>query len=521
MDKRVKGQQVKKWVALTLILTMAITLLAACSKGSSSSAETHVLRIGVLYGSADNDPYFRQQYTDTYEMLNPGIEFEIVNAINYNDQRYETPGPDGNINQPDPYEKMKELLTGQNPVDVVVLDYSMLRRLTQDNLLKQLDPLIQQSKFDLSDYVPAVIDGIKSAGDNNIYALTPTFSASALYYNKKIFADAGIEPPSDKMTWDDIINKARQVSKGEGVDRTFGLAINRWGGDGYYDTQIYSAPLQLKVWDDKGEKMLVNTPQWEAVWTTIANLYKEKIVPSQEDMSAIQQKIAESGKDSYYNPVQGDLFLGGKVAMTVAEYGYINEIKNTMNNASKIQNFEPFEWDVVTPPTHSSAPNVGGNVYLNQLMGINANAQNSEDAWKFIQFTNSKEWAELKSRSSYELVSRKEFLKPKDGMSYNIDAFTTLQPIPPQSYDSEKLLREKQGIWEAQQPAYELFPQVVKGDKTAKEALQEWETKGNVVLERIKNAPTNGTEGEGGGGGIIVEPRPATDDVAVEAVPEG
>ncbi|MGO4110157.1 ABC transporter substrate-binding protein [Paenibacillus sp. YAF4_2] len=507
----------RKWASkttfLSLALIMIISLLAACSKGSESTAEKHVLRLGVLYGGADNESYVRQQYTDTYEMMHKNIDFEIVSAIDYNEQRYDTPGPDGVTPQPDPFEKMKEMLTGDNPVDVVILDYSMLRRLIQDNLLQQLDPLIQKSKFDLTDYVPTVLDGIKSADDsNNIYALTPTFSSSALYYNKKLFADAGVEPPVDGMTWEDVINKAKLVSSGEGTDRKFGLSINRWAGDGFSDIQTYSAPLQLKMWDDKGEKMLVNNEQWESVWNTVADLYKQKISPSQEDMSAWQQKISTDNPGGY-NPIGGDMFMNGKVAMTIGEYGYVNELSNAMNNATKIKNFNPFEWDVVTMPTQTSKPGIGGNIYFSQLMGINAKAQNADDAWDFIQFTNSAEWAEMKSRSTYELVARKEYLKPKNGMNYNIEAFTTLKPIPPQSTDTEKLMREKPGIWEAQSPGYELFQKVVKGDMSAKEALQEWETKGNAVLEKIKNNPTGNTDGGG-------KPMPL-DDVAVEAKPVG
>src|SRR5690606_7027593 len=117
---------------------------------------------------------------------------------------------------------------------------------------------ITQDKFDLSDYVPTVIEGIKAAGDNSIYALTPTFTSSALYYNKKIFADRGVEPPTDKMSWNDVFAKARQLADGEGLDRTFGFSFNRWTSDGFSDVQNYSSALQLRTWDDKGDKMLVN-----------------------------------------------------------------------------------------------------------------------------------------------------------------------------------------------------------------------------------------------------------------------
>lgn len=485
---------------ILLATSMFAALLSACSSGSNETAEKSVLRVGVLYGGSDNEPWIRQQYTDMYEMMNPNVEFEFVSAINYDDQRYEQQDPKNPKKQPDPFEKMKEMLTGDNPVDMILnVDYNMLKRLTQDNLLLQLDPLITKDKFDISDYVPTVIDGIKAAGDNNIYALTPTFNSSALYYNKKIFQDAGQPVPTDKMTWDEVLNLAKLVTKPGGEKPTYGFSFNRWVQDPYSDSQIYAAPKQLKMWDDKGEKMLVNTPEWEKVWSTVAQLYKDKVVPSQEDMNKIYEKQSAAGSDMPYNPLQGDLFLNGQVAMTIAEYSYMNELKRAADNASKIKDFTPVDWDVVTVPVDSANPEVGGNIYLSQLMAINAKAQNSDDAWKFIKFTNSKEWAKLKARSVYEMVARKEFLKPAEGLTFNMDAFTTLKPLPPQSTDQEKLFREKPGIYEAQQPAYELFQEVLKDTKTAKEALAEWETKGNVALEKLKTNP-NGSMGEGGEG---------------------
>jgi multiple sugar transport system substrate-binding protein len=504
--KRLSGMRIRKFTLVSLTLALLIGLLAACSGGSEESAEKRVLRIGVLYGGSDNEPYFRQQYTDMYEMSHPNIEFEIVGAINYDEQRFEQQDPSKPSTQPDPYEKMKEMLNGQNPVDVVVLDYNMLRRFTQDNLLQPLDPLVTQDKFDLSDYVPTVIDGIKAAGDGNLYALTPTFNSSALYYNKKMFADADVTPPTDKMQWADILNLARQVAKGEGEDRKFGFSFNRWPSDGFNDTQIYSQALQLKMWDDKAEKMLVNSDQWEGVWNTVASLYQEEVVPTQEFINKMYEKqSAEGGNGNGNDPFYGDLFIKGKVAMTIGDYGYINELKKASDNAAKIKDFEPVDWDVVTVPVHPNDPDVGGSISLSQLMGINSKAQNDKDAWDFIKFSNSKEWAKLKSRSLYEMVARKEFLSPIGGLQYNMNAFTTLKPLPPSSSDADLIYRTKPGIWEAQQPGYELFQEVIKKTKTAKEALAEWETRGNAVLEKIKNNPTGAATD--GGGAVEVMPR--------------
>lgn len=507
-NKGIMKSRFSKWTVLGLTLTLFAGLLSACSGGSEpSESENRVLRIGVLYGGADNEPYFRQQYTDMFEMQHPNIEFEIVGAINYDDQRFETTEPGKEPpDQPDPYEKMKEMMTGQNPVDIVVLDYNMLRRFTQDNLLQSLDPMIQKDKFDISDYVPTVIDGIKDAGDGNIYALTPTFTSSALYYNKKLFTDKGVEPPTDKMTWSDLFNKARQVATPSEEEPVFGFSFNRWVNDGFSTLSSYTAMLQLRYWDDKGEKMVVNSEPWAQAMDTVVGLYKDKVIPDQQYMNQLHEKRGAEG-EPVNDPFFGDLFLSGDLAMVIGESYYVNELKRANDNAGKIEGFEMIDWDVVTVPVDPMNPDAGGNIGLSQLMGINTQAQNPEDAWEFIKFSNSKEWAKLKARSNYELVARKEFLQPVGGLTYNIDAFTTLKPLPPSSINDEKIYREKPGVWEAQNVGYELFQAVLEDKKETKDALAEWETRGNAILEGKSEM------GEGGG---VIDPMPMKGDVAVD-----
>ncbi len=495
---RMSMKSTRKVAGVSLSLVLATGMLAACSKegGSSNKADT-VIRIGVLYGDSDNESYLRQQYTDTYEMMNKNVTFEFQHAINYDDQRFDQAEPGKKPERPDTYEKMKELLSGSNPVDVIIYDYNMLRRLTQDNLLKPLDSLIQQDKFDISDYVPTVIDGIKAAGDNSLYALTPVFTSSALFYNKKMFTERGVEPPTDDMTWDDVFNKARQVASGEDLDRKFGFNFTRWINDPAGDAMSYANALQLRVFDNKAENMMVNNDQWANVWNSVISLHKDNIIPDQEFIQKYYEKNSEEGS---YDPFYGDLFLKGKLGMVIGESYYINDLRKANDNSSKIKDFEMVDWDVVTLPTDPNTPGQGGNIQLGQLMSINARAQNPDGAWDFIKFINGKDWAKMKSRSLYEMTARKEFIQPIGGFQYNIDAFTKLRPFQPNAEMNENLYIDKPGIWEAEGLRYELFQKAFAGEMDVKAALLEWETKGNAALQK--------TGDSGGEIGIDPMPRP-------------
>ncbi|OUM95887.1 MAG: ABC transporter substrate-binding protein [Thermobacillus sp. ZCTH02-B1] len=473
----------RRWLPAALAALMMASLLAACSSGGSGGSDgngeprNRVLRIGTLYGSASDESWFRQQYTDSFELLNPDIEIQIVSAIDWNKQRFAT-GEEQQ--QPDPYEELKKMLTGDNPVDVLIIDYAYLRRLIEDNLLQQLDPLIQKDNFDLEDFVPAVLEGIRALGDNNLYALAPTFSSNALFYNKRLFEQYGVTPPTDNMYWSDVLNLAKLIARGEGSERVFGIQFNRWFGDPYYEMQsTYTPPLQLRMYDNNGEHMTVNTPVWERVWTTMADLYMNDIVPTYEDVG----NVWEVKEGETPNPFAGDLFIMGRVAMMTADYGYINELQAAAEYASTRSDFEAPDWDVVTLPQHEEAPGIGSNTYLNSITTINAKAQNPDDAWRYVKFINGRDWAKLKSRSMHELSARKEFLKPPAGLDFNIGAFTLLRPVPPANVDYEKLYREHPNLWQVENIGRNKFQEVIENKKSVKEALAEWETEGNAVLQ--------------------------------------
>ena len=251
--------------------------------------------------------------------------------------------------------------------------------------------------------------------------------------------------------------------------------------------------------------MTVNNDNWKTVWQTFIQLYKDKVLPTYEDL------MADPPEDGVWTPYMDRAFFRGKVAMVIGSYSFINELVNFNNNVDRIRDkgFEPIDWDVVTVPYHSSAPGVSGNIYLSSLLAINANAQNKEDAWTYIKFMTGEEWARLKARSTFEMPARKAFIKPRDGMSYNIEAFYSVKPAPPRSWAEQKLERDYPNIWMVRQLGELLYNQVLREEKTVEEALAEWERRGNDLLVKIKENPSGPIEGVfddlwGGGGGPVV-----------------
>ncbi|TLS50463.1 extracellular solute-binding protein [Paenibacillus antri] len=505
-----RKSKLTRTVAVSMASVLSLSALAACSQGEAQTDNTErVLRIGTLQGYGD-DEWFRSQFTELFEFANPNIKIEIVPAVDSSMYRYSSEPYDPS-KQPDPMEELKKMMQGDNPPDLVMMEFNNLSELVNENLLMPLDPLITADKFDTSKIVPTVLDGIKeSSPDGKLYALAPLFSSSALFYNKKMFQDAGVAFPTDNMTWDQVFDLGRQLSGGEGENQKYGFSFTTYqGGDSFYEMQMYTQPLQLSYYDQTGDKMAVDSDSWENVWKKIVDLRKQKIIPGPPNWEA--QPMKEPG------PFDWDNFLSGRTAMAISSYYYINELINANKTAETNDKLDPIDWDVVTLPTHPEAPGIGGQIYLQGMMGINAKAQNDKDAWEFMKFVNGDDWARLKSRSQGTLVSNKEYLQPKEGMSYNIGAFYQLKPAPIQ--DEMEMYRKYPNIYMVQSIGQQKFQEVLDGKKEVRQALKEWQTEGDAMLQQMREDPNfqGGNWGEPG----MPEPLPIdTEAKAEEAATE-
>jgi multiple sugar transport system substrate-binding protein len=78
---------------------------------------------------------------------------------------------------------------------------------------------------------------------HGLYGLPKDFTPRALFYNKKLFDEAGLDYPTNDWTWDDLVDIAKQLTKGEGADAQYG----------FYTYNSSSYPLQGYVWSNEGD----------------------------------------------------------------------------------------------------------------------------------------------------------------------------------------------------------------------------------------------------------------------------
>jgi len=463
-----------KAVAVLLSAGLFAASLSACSTGNDNpeSKEKQVLRIAGGYGDMGVEGEELRQWTEIFQFTHPNTTLEYLPVT-----------ADEESGQGDSNDKLKQALTGPGKPDLIWLGLDQIPELADENLLSPLDPLIKKDNYDTSGIVPSVLEGLRSAGDGKLYALAPQFSASAMIYNKDVFDQAGIDYPTDEMTWSQTFELARRIAQPDQKKPLYGFSFSNWeGGDGFWEAQQYMAPLKMNFFDSQGEKVAVDTPGWAKAWETIINLKNNGVIPPAADSS---QSMTEQEE---YNPAHGDLFLSGQTAMTVVEYGYLNDVVQYNKAADEgRKGYNHIHWDIVTVPAHEEAPGVGGNINLNGIFAINANAQNPEAAWEFIKLLNSDVWARTKARAIPDMVTQQKYIKKIEDIDYHVEAFFKMKPLPLQPLWSNPVFRKVPRASEVVDLGTVKFNEAAKGQKSVEQALREWQTEGEAMLEQMRH----------------------------------
>jgi multiple sugar transport system substrate-binding protein len=213
--------------------------------------------------------------------------------------------------------------------------------------------------MDITRYNDSMIATIKQYAPNGeLFAIPWSHLPMSLYYNKDIFDKFGVPYPKDGMTWDDVADLARKLSREDG-------GVKYRGFDMVRRLVMQLNQLSLAYVDPKTEKAIVNTDQWKNYFNTFVKIYT---VPGNEPI----------GSDS-----TTAFFKDQTVAMDVT-YGNFP----ATSNETQLKAWEHI--DLVTMPTFKEAPGVG-NQYSGASMAVSKTSKYKDQALLMIAAATSDE----------------------------------------------------------------------------------------------------------------------------------
>lgn len=196
-----------------------------------------------------------------------------------------------------------------NPPDVIIQDIFTVGQRAAKKQATNLSQFINQDPSIKDRFFPQLWDA--TLYNNEPYALPFNTDTRFLYYNKKAFQEAGLDPNSPPKTWDELL------ADGQKLDKINGKKIERLG---FYpdDWGLFLDNADGKLMMDK------NGPNFN----TPAKIDALKWVMS------FNERLGKSNVDTFkatFGSKQNDPFVVGKLGMTIQTGTYFAQIKDFMN----------------------------------------------------------------------------------------------------------------------------------------------------------------------------------------------
>ncbi|WP_029192218.1 ABC transporter substrate-binding protein [Paenibacillus harenae] len=464
-----------KFMMPALILTIVMT---GCSFGpGSKEPQNGQSALRVMY--YDEGSFF-DQYGMLFSALHPDVEIEVVSTQNmYRDETTD-------------YNAATLKFIDEEKPDIVMLGQEQYRTLSADGKLYELDSVMEKEKYDTEGLIPGMLDYLRELGGGKVYGLTPNFYSQVLFYNKELFDQFQIEYPTDKMSWNEVLQLARRFpTEGDAKDRIYGLKMG-YSDDLFEMASMLAAADGINYVNAAQKQMTINSDAWKNAFQTALDAHESNALYF-ENMS--HEAMGESS--SYEDYLLRDPFISGRLAMAIGDNNYINQIKQATEN-DRVKDKVVKQWDLVTVPVGMQNPDQSNMMQFHNLLAVSADSPNKEAAWEFLQYVTSDEYARVKSKSNnYNgMPVRTQYIKDEEERNYA--AFYSLKPSTFDSYkDYDKL---PENFWmEFTTAARQELQKVKDGTAGLDEALELLQVKGQELL--LKEDPADESTDKQGSGG--------------------
>lgn len=310
--------------AITAVAIAAISTvgLVACSNNEPSTSDDGPVNLQLLFPIAVGGPLTEvmDKLVDRYEASHDNVEIEAVYSGAYGDTMT----------------KARAQFKANQPPDLLIASSVELFNLRDADMIIAIDDVLDGTDLSwIDDFYPALM--ANSQFEGKTWGIPFQRSTIVQYYNKEIFAEAGLDPEKPPATWEELESDAVAISKSGAA--TYGLQIP---SDAFGDWLFAALAWQngISMVSDDGTEAYLNDPKTVAALQYWIDLGKAGAVPEGN------VAWATTPKD----------FIEGKTAM----------MWTTTGNLTNVKNQATFDFGVSPLPAHVQAgsPTGGANLYV-------------------------------------------------------------------------------------------------------------------------------------------------------------
>lgn len=432
-------------VSVSILLVLALT--TACGGGEQKPAASEQQQESggkepvelVLYSTAaTSEEEVQKKFIDPVQEKFPNIKIKYIKKEG---------GTATDIDQ---------LIAARQPIDIYYESVNFFMTVKNYQLAYDMTDLIKKHNIDLNAFEPTMIDYAKAMSGNGIYGL-PVWSENViLFYNKDIFDKFGVPYPKNGMTWDEVHDLAKKLTRSDGGKQYVGFVASP-------AHTLRANQFSLTFLDPKTDKATINSSadKWKQLYQTYY------VTPSNDPgYKSLIQSL--KNKLPYKDQFQVDRNL--------AMFAYLSQLDWADSRA------EGMNWDIVSLPTFKDMPGVGSSAYP-FYWGVTAQSQHKDEAMEVIKLLTGKEYQTKQVRSGTMTALKDDGIKKQFGQdskytNKNLSAvfYNKYAPLPAKSmYEGD-----------AQKPYEDAVHEAALGDTDLNTLFRKIEEAANKAVDEAK-----------------------------------
>ncbi|MDQ0764002.1 extracellular solute-binding protein [Streptomyces canus] len=276
-----------------LATALAASALTACG-GSGSDPDT--VKVSFKQ-STDNSIHVMDDYLadikKQFEKANPGKKVELV-PIKAPDSEY--------------YTKLQQMLrSAKTAPDLVYEDTFLINSDITSGYLKPLDAYLAKWP-DWNRFIDTAKAAAKAA-DGKTYGVPDGTDTRGLWYDKGIFAKAGLPADWQPKTWDEVLDAARTIKRRVPDVTPLNVYTGKPAGEAAtmqgFEMLLYGT--EDRLYDDAAKKWIAGSQGFEDALSFVETVYREKLGPD----------VSTALDPNIQTIVRGDLLPKGKLGINL------------------------------------------------------------------------------------------------------------------------------------------------------------------------------------------------------------
>ena len=338
-------------------LRLAALLTAAMAAGCSGTGDDTVQVL--VFGDPEELVAYRALIED-FEAQSD-VEVELVEASDREDL----------------IARLSTSIAGGSPPDVFLLNYRYYGQFAASDSIAPLDDRIASSdRLAAGDFYPVAMEAFQWQGEQ--LCLPQNVSSLAVYYNKELFERYDVPEPPDVWTWNDLVSTAVKLTRDANGHQVVGTESEGTALVDVYGLGVEPSVIRLApfVWSNGGELVddlrsptrftLEGAEAKEALRNFLELRLAYGVVPTDAEVEAQDDEAR---------------FANGKLAMLLS----------SRRATTTFRSIDEFAWDVAPLPIYDEP--VG--VLHSDAMCIPSQSELQDEAWEFIEFSQSAEGQEI------------------------------------------------------------------------------------------------------------------------------